>query len=141
MKIQRLNPLARVPTRATPGDAGADLYSIEEVWLYPGTRLLVDTGIAIELPEGHVGYICPRSGLAWACGITVLNSPGVIDSGYRGSIKVQLINTSKATEHVISVGDRIAQLIIQKVELPEFEAAEELNASVRGQNGHGSSGT
>lgn len=139
MKIQLKHPLAKIPTRATPGDAGADLYSVEEVWMSPGERHLIDTGVALEIPAGHVGYVCPRSGLAAKFGVTVLNAPGVVDSGYRGPIKVNLINLSYATQ-VISPGDRIAQLIIQKIEPLEFEVVAELEESIRGVNGHGSSG-
>src|SRR4051812_3912089 len=96
MKIRLLNDKAKIPTRSTPWDAGADLYSVEDRTIYPGKRALVCTGIAIELPDGYVAYICPRSGLAWSYGITVLNAPGVIDSGYRGEIMVNLINLAES---------------------------------------------
>lgn len=139
MKIQLMSPLAQVPTRAHPWDAGADLYSIENGMLYPGQRMLFDTGVAIELPPGQVAYVCPRSGLALRHGISIVNSPGVIDSGYRGTIKVNLINLGEDSAW-IQQQTRIAQLIVQPVHLPEFTVVEELTASARGINGHGSSG-
>jgi dUTP pyrophosphatase len=141
MKIRLLSDKAKVPTRATPWDAGADLYSVEDRTIYSGKRALVYTGVAIELPDGYVGYICPRSGLAWNYGITVLNAPGVIDSGYRGELMVNLINLAESPiPYDIKAGDKIAQLVIQQVAFPKFEIAESLSDSQRGAKGHGSSG-
>lgn len=141
MKIRLLNSNAKIPTRATPWDAGADLYSTEDRVIYPGSRALVSTGVAIELADGYVGYVCPRSGLAWNAGITVLNAPGVIDSGYRGEIMVNLINLGTTPiPYQIKQGDKIAQLVIQQVAFPSFEIAESLSSSQRGTKGHGSSG-
>lgn len=141
MKLRLLSDDAKIPTRATPWDAGADLYSVEDRTIYQGKRVLVRTGIALELADGYVGYVCPRSGLAWNHGITVLNAPGVIDSGYRGEIMVNLINLSDSPiPYEIKRGDKIAQLVIQQVAFPSFEIAESLSSSHRGSNGHGSSG-
>jgi dUTP pyrophosphatase len=141
MRIQLKHPLAKIPTRANPWDAGADLYATEYVKIPRGEWRLIDTGVAIELPDSYVGYICPRSGMAAKFGITVLNAPGVVDSGYRGTIKVALINHNHEYEYLgIESGDRIAQLVIQQVSFPDFQIAPNLNESVRGVNGHGSSG-
>lgn len=139
MKVQLRSKLAKVPTRANSWDAGADLYSIEEGWLNPGKRKLFDTGVAIELPTSYVGLVCPRSGLAVSAGISVINAPGVVDSGYRGTIKVNLINLGDQPYHV-SLMDKIAQLVIQQVIFPEFENSDSLSETDRGINGHGSSG-
>lgn len=139
MKIQLRHPLAKIPTRANPWDAGADLYSVESGYLHPGERKLFDTGVAIELPDSYVGYVCPRSGLAVRKGISIVNSPGVVDSGYRGTLLINLINLGQEA-HWVDVGDRIAQLIVQQVAFPEFVTADELSSSVRGANGWGSSG-
>lgn len=139
MKIQLKHPLAQIPTRANLWDAGSDLHSVEAASLEPGARKLVDTGVAIELPDSYVGFICPRSGLAHKQGITVLNAPGIIDSGYRGNIKINLINHSDSWQ-CIEVGDRIAQLVIQQCVFPDFVSVEQLNGSDRGEKGHGSSG-
>lgn len=139
MKIHLTSKLAKVPTRANPWDAGADLYSIENVFLVPGARQSINTGVAIELPDSYVGYVCPRSGLATKAGISIVNAPGIIDSGYRGEIKINLINLGQKA-YSISIGDRIAQLVVQQCIFPEFENAPKLGESVRGTNGHGSSG-
>jgi dUTP pyrophosphatase len=139
VKVKILNPNAQVPTYAKEGDAGADLYSVEDRVIYPGDRLLVGTGIAIELPRGHEAQIRPRSGLAYKKGITVLNSPGTIDEGYRGEIKVLLINHSEEP-FVIEQGMRIAQMVIKKFEQFEFPIVEELDSSERDAGGFGSSG-
>lgn len=139
MKIQLRHPQAKIPTRANPWDAGADLYSVESGYLLPGERKLFDTGVAIELPDSYVGYVCPRSGLAVKKGISIVNSPGVVDSGYRGTLLINLINLGEAN-HWVEVGDRIAQLIVQQVTFPEFVVSDELSSSVRGINGWGSSG-
>lgn len=141
MKIQLRHPLAKIPTRANPWDAGADLYATEYVKIPRGEWRLIDTGVAIELPDSYVAYVCPRSGMAVKFGLTILNSPGVIDSGYRGTIKVALINHNLEYEYLgIEPGDRVAQLVIQQVSFPEFKPVEELADSVRGTNGWGSSG-
>lgn len=128
-----------VPTYARVGDAGADLYANEDAIILSGNRALVKTGISIELPEGYVALVHPRSGLALKHGITVLNTPGTIDSGYRGEIGVILFNSSWSTFHVTK-GDRIAQLVIQKFETAEFEIVDVLNETERGEGGFGSSG-
>jgi len=128
-----------IPTYAKPGDAGADLVSARELIIGPGQTVLVPTGTAIELPEGYVGLIHPRSGLAANHGITVLNSPGTIDSGYRGEIAVILHNTSGRSVQ-ITIGMRIAQLVIQRFETAEFEQVDELSATERGDGGFGSTG-
>lgn len=141
MKIQLRHPLAKIPTRANPWDAGADLYAVERVRIPRGEWRLVDTGVAIELPDSYVGYMCPRSGLAVKYGLTLLNSPGVIDSGYRGTLKANIINHNMEREWIdIEPGDRIAQLIVQQVTFPEFVISNTLASSARGENGHGSSG-
>lgn len=131
-----------IPVYSHPGDAGLDLRSLTEVSLEGGKRELVRTGIALAIPPGYVGLVHPRSGLAHKFGITVLNTPGTIDSGYRGEVMVNLLNTS-AWNHVIEAGDRIAQLVFQKVEsvrMVEFESFEDLEATQRGDGGHGSTG-
>lgn len=140
IKLKKLSPDAIVPTYARDGDAGADLYSTESIELYPGEHRIVGTGIAIEVPVGFVGLIHPRSGLAAKQGITVLNTPGTIDAGYRGEIKVILINLDKYRPFKIEKGDRIAQLVLQQVAVSEFIEVEELSDSVRQDGGFGSSG-
>lgn len=139
VKIKKLHPSAAIPTYATAGDAGADLYSIDYGVLNPGERMMVRTGIAIEIPPGFVGLVHPRSGLAAKLGITIVNAPGTIDSGYRGEIIVNLLNTG-ATPYSLCIGDRIAQIIFQEVFQADFEEVEQLVASARGVNGHGSTG-
>ena len=134
-----------MPSRAHDGDAGVDLFSAQDVELAPGHRALVPTGLAVAIPHGMVGLVHPRSGLAARVGLSIVNSPGTIDAGYRGEIKVALINLDPAAPIVIRRGDRIAQLIVQRVELPElvevasFDEAG-LAETSRGQGGHGSSG-
>ncbi len=134
-----------MPSRAHDGDAGVDLYSAVDVELAPGQRQLVPTGIAVAIPYGMVGLVHPRSGLAARLGLSIVNAPGTIDAGYRGEIKVALINLDPRTPIVIRRGDRIAQLLVQRVELPElvevssFDEAGLANTS-RGEGGHGSSG-
>ena len=139
LNIQRLHPDAILPTRAHPDDAGLDLYAAEQIGIPVLGRNLVNTGIAVAIPPGHVGYITPRSGLAHSNGITVLNAPGTIDAGYTGEIRVNLINHGQAP-YVITPGQRIAQLVIHKVELPELMEVDELEASQRGNQGFGSTG-
>ena len=139
LKIKKLSDDAILPSYAKPGDAGMDLYSIEEVEFMPGYRALVNTGIAIELPEGYEAQIRPRSGLSLKKGITVLNSPGTIDSGYRGTLGVILINLSQKYYRV-NKGERIAQMVINKVESMKIEEVEELSETERSSGGFGSTG-
>ena len=128
-----------VPAYAHPGDAGADMHAAEAVTLEPGQRALVGTGVAIALPDGFAAFVHPRSGLAAKHGITIVNAPGTVDAGYRGEIKVNLLNTG-AEPHRIEVGDRIAQLVVQRVERVRFVEVERLPGSDRGERGHGSTG-
>jgi dUTP pyrophosphatase len=136
----RLDPGIPVPTRVHPGDAGVDLCTTEDVILEPGERVLVGTGIAIALPVGTVGLIHPRSGLAAKTGLSIVNTPGTIDAGYRGEIKVCLINHDPRTPIQLRRGDRIAQLVVQRVELVDFTEVDRLDESARGTGGYGSSG-
>lgn len=138
--VRLLDPDLPLPAYAHPGDAGADLVSAEHVRLAPGERRLVHTGVAIALPDGYVGLVHPRSGLAARLGVTVLNAPGTVDAGYRGEILVNLINHDRVTPVVINRGDRIAQLIVQRVERAAFRPVDELPDTVRGAGGHGSTG-
>ena len=139
--IIRLIDDATIPVYAKPGDAGADLVAAESVVLDAGGgRALISTGVAIAIPEGFAGFVQPRSGLALKHGITCLNTPGLIDSGYRGELKVLLINTDPNETFEINKGERIAQLVIQKVEECNFQEVEELPVSERGETGFGSSG-
>jgi len=138
--IKILNPKATVPGHAYgDGDAGVDLTSVDEITLMPGERALVSTGIAVAIPKGYGGFVQPRSGLAARHGITLTNSPGLIDSNYRGEIRIIIQNTG-GQEFPIHVGDRIAQLVVMAVEHTEFEPVEELPDSDRGEGGFGSSG-
>ncbi|GAA3625277.1 dUTP diphosphatase [Microbacterium awajiense] len=129
-----------VPLYAHPGDAGADLTAAEAVRLEPGRRALVGTGVRIALPDGYVAFVVPRSGLAARHGITIVNSPGTVDAGYRGEIKVSLLNTDPEEAFEIAEGDRIAQLIVMPVPRVEFIEVDELPDSVRGEGGFGSTG-
>jgi dUTP pyrophosphatase len=129
-----------VPAYAHPGDAGADLVAAEDVRLEPGERALVGTGVRIGLPEGYAAFVVPRSGLAAKHGITVVNSPGTVDAGYRGEIKVTLLNTDAREAYDIVRGDRIAQLIVMPVPRARFIPVDELPDSVRGEGGFGSTG-
>ena len=138
--VRRLDPDLPLPTYAHPGDAGADLVAAEDVELAAGERRLVRTGVALALPDGFVGLVHPRSGLAARLGVTLLNAPGTVDSGYRGEILVNLINHDPAATVKISRGDRIAQLLVQRVERAVFTAVDELPETVRGAGGHGSTG-
>lgn len=138
--VRRLHPDARLPLYATQGDAGADLTSVAQVTLAPGERALVPTGIALALPPGTVGLVHPRSGLAARHGITVLNAPGTIDSGYRGEVHVNLVNLDPRESFTVQVGDRIAQLVVQHYVHATFEVADSLPESDRGETGHGSTG-
>ena len=141
IKIQLLDPEIALPTRAHAGDAGADLCATEEITLEPGQRAVVGTGIAIALPEGTVGLVHPRSGLAARQGLSIVNSPGTIDAQYRGEIKVCLINLDRVSPIEITRGMRIAQLVIQRVELVDFVEVEQLDETARGSSGYGSTGT
>ncbi|WP_268921358.1 dUTP diphosphatase [Serinibacter arcticus] len=129
-----------VPAYAHPGDAGADLTSAVDVVLEPGDRALVPTGVAIALPDGYVGLVHPRSGLAAKAGVTVLNAPGTIDAGYRGEIKVILLNTDRSAAVRIARGDRIAQLLVQQVATARFDVVPALGEAARGDGGFGSTG-
>lgn len=140
LAIRRLRDDAVIPRQAYPGDAGFDLSAAERHELGPGERAMVGTGLAVEIPEGYAGFVQPRSGLAANHGITVLNTPGLIDSGYRGEVKVILLNTDREETFVVEPGMRIAQLVIQAVEHVELVEADELATSERGARGHGSSG-
>jgi dUTP pyrophosphatase len=137
--VRRLRPDALLPERAYPGDAGFDLAACERVELAPGERSLVRTGLAVAVPEGYAGFVQPRSGLAASHGISIVNTPGLVDSGYRGELKVTLLNTDRHESFVVSPGMRIAQLVI--VPLPDVELVEvdELPESERGVRGFGSS--
>ncbi|MGI8571318.1 MAG: dUTP diphosphatase [Solirubrobacteraceae bacterium] len=141
LRVLRLDERALIPTRAYPGDAGFDLHAVESAALAPGERTSIGTGIALEIPVGHAGLVLPRSGLAARHGITVVNAPGLIDAGYRGEIRVLLLNTDGDATFEVSPGDRIAQLVVIRVETPQLEQFEELAASERGAGGFGSSGT
>ena len=134
------NTEATIPQNAKPGDAGVDLCSSEVATIFPGERALIGTGVAIAIPEGYAGFVQPRSGLAIKNGIGVLNTPGLIDSGYRGEIKVILLNTDKSNAFNINVGDRIAQLVIQRVENVNFLQIETLDETERGDGGFGHTG-
>jgi dUTP pyrophosphatase len=139
--VMRLDPDLPLPTYAREGDAGADLRASEDVELAPGGgRALVPTGVAIALPAGYAGFVQPRSGLALAHGVTCLDTPGLIDAGYRGELKVLLINTDPTKPFLVRRGERIAQLVIQRVAQAHFEAVEELSDSERGDAGFGSTG-
>ena len=141
LEIQRLREDARVPDRAYDGDAGLDLAACDEVRLGPGERALVGTGLAVAIPEGYAGFVQPRSGLAARHGITVVNSPGLIDSGYRGEIKVVLLNTDREKTFVAEPGERIAQLVVLPVPEVAVREVDELPGSERGVRGFGSSQT
>jgi dUTP pyrophosphatase len=138
--IQRLDPELAVPAYSHPGDAGADLVTTSDVTLKPGERALVGTGIAIALQDGYAAFVHPRSGLAAKHGVTLVNAPGTVDAGYRGEIKVCLINTDTSAEITLRRGDRIAQLVIQRVEKARFVEVATLPGSARGEGGHGSTG-
>jgi dUTP pyrophosphatase len=138
--ITRLDEAIPLPAYARPGDAGADLFAAEDIDLAPGERALVRTGIAIALPDGYAGFVHPRSGLAAKHGVTLVNAPGTIDAGYRGEIKVILLNTDPARAVSLRRGDRIAQLVVQRVENVTFREVPALPDSARGDNGFGSTG-
>ena len=141
LAIRRLRDDAVVPERAYEGDAGLDLAACERLELGPGERAVVGTGLAVAIPEGFAGFVQPRSGLADRNGITIVNSPGLIDSGYRGELKVILHNTDRTDPFVIEPGMRIAQLVVLPVPEVELLEVDELPATERGVRGHGSSGS
>ena len=140
VQLKMLDPGLEPPSYAHPGDAGADLRAREDAVLQPGERKLVPTGVAIALPEGFVALIHPRSGLATKHGLTIVNAPGTVDAGYRGEISVTLLNTDASQAIELRRGDRIAQMVIQRVEHAQFIPVNELDGSVRGTGGFGSTG-
>jgi dUTP pyrophosphatase len=140
LPVRRLDPGLPLPAYAHPGDAGADLCAAEEVVLPPGGRATVGTGLAVAVPDGHAAFVHPRSGLASRHGITVVNAPGTIDAGYRGEVRVVLLNTDPAEPFTVHRGDRIAQLVVQPVTRVRFLDADELPPSPRGGDGFGSTG-
>ncbi|MGB8002652.1 MAG: dUTP diphosphatase [Gaiellaceae bacterium] len=139
LPIQRLRDDAVVPQRAYAGDAGLDLSACERVELAPGERALVGTGLAVAIPEGYAGFVQPRSGLAAKHGLTVVNSPGLVDSGYRGELRVVLLNTDASEPFTVEPGMRIAQLVVLPIPAFELVEVDELPASERGARGFGSS--
>ena len=139
LPFRRIRPDAQVPTRAYAGDAGIDLAACERVELPPGERALVSTGLAVAIPEGYAGYVQPRSGLATKHGISIVNTPGLVDSGYRGELLVNLLNTDPREPFVVEPGMRIAQLVVLAVPEVEPVEVEDLPASERGDRGFGSS--
>ncbi len=141
LPVLRLDPRARLPTRAYPGDAGLDLYALEAVVLEPGARAPVRTGIAIEIPHGRAGLVLPRSGLAARHGLALVNAPGLIDAGYRGELVVLLLNTDRMQRCELAAGDRIAQLVLVDVWAPVVTEVESLGGSARDTGGFGSSGS
>jgi dUTP pyrophosphatase len=140
LEFSLLRPEARAPSRAHEGDAGYDLHAAEAAVLEPGGRASVGTGVAIALPDGCAGLVLPRSGLALRHGIALVNAPGLIDAGYRGELRVLLLNTDRSEAFGVSVGDRIAQLVVVRHEAPSLVEVESLDESARGAGGFGSSG-
>ncbi|MEX2105942.1 MAG: dUTP diphosphatase [Solirubrobacterales bacterium] len=140
LRVAKLTDAAVLPGRAHEGDAGLDLYACEAAHIGPGERWSVGTGIAVEIPAGHAGLVLPRSGLAREHGIALVNAPGLIDSGYRGEVRVLLLNTDPAETFRVGPGDRIAQLVLMPVAIAEPVEAAELSDSARGDGGFGSSG-
>lgn len=141
LRVMRLDAEAQLPSRAHPGDAGLDLHAVEAAVLEPGERASIGTGIAVEIPTGHAGLVLPRSGLAARHGISVVNAPGLIDAGYRGEVRVLLLNTDPREPFEVVPGARIAQLVVIAVELAVAVDMESLEASERGAGGFGSSGS
>ena len=139
LPVKRLREGAVLPSRAYDGDAGLDLAASERVELGPGERAVVGTGLAVAIPPGHAGFVQPRSGLAAKHGISVVNSPGLVDSGYRGELRVVLLNTDPREAFVVEPGMRIAQLVVLPVAVPELREVDELPESERGERGFGSS--
>lgn len=139
LEVQRLSPTASLPSRAHASDAGLDLYADEDTFIGSGSRNLVGTGVAVAIPDGYVGLVCPRSGMAHQYGITVLNAPGVVDAGYNGEVKVNLVNHSRQAVS-IERGMKIAQLVITRAYNFEVTEVDSLEATERGDAGHGSTG-
>ena len=140
LQLKKLDASLPTPRYAHEGDAGLDIYAAEDVTLQPGQRAMVPTGIAIAIPQGYAGFVQPRSGLAAKQGITIVNTPGLIDSGYRGEVKVIALNTDSANTVQLKRGERIAQLVIQAVPVVTLEEVDELGSTERGSGGFGSSG-
>ncbi len=140
VRLHRLDPDLPEPGYAHPGDAGADLYARVPVTLEPGERASVPTGVAIALPSGYAAFVHPRSGLAARLGVTTLNGPGTVDAGYRGEVLVTLVNTDRSRVAHLARGDRIAQLVVQRVARARFVTVDRLPGSERGEGGHGSTG-
>ena len=140
LPVAKLNDQAVLPSRAHEGDAGLDLHACEAAHIGPGERWSVGTGVAVEIPEGHAGMVLPRSGLAKKHGIALVNAPGLIDSGYRGELRVLLLNTDPAETFRVEPGDRIAQLVLTPIATPDVVETQALSESVRGEGGFGSSG-
>ena len=138
--LRRLDPDLPVPTYAHDGDAGADLHAATDVTIAPGERTLVPTGLALAIPDGYVGLVHPRSGLAARHGVTIVNAPGTVDAGYRGEVLVNLVNLDPRETFTVRRGDRIAQLVVQEVARAEFIEVDSLEDTSRGDTGHGSSG-
>ncbi len=138
--IRRLDPGLPLPAYALPGDAGADLRTAVDVELAPGERAVLPTGIAVAMPEGYAAFVHPRSGLAARYGVSLVNTPGTIDSGYRGEIKIIVVNLDRSSPVAFARGDRVAQLVFQRVERARFTEVDELPGSERGEGGHGSTG-
>jgi dUTP pyrophosphatase len=140
VRVRRLDPGLPLPSYARPGDAGLDLFSAEDVSLKPGERTAIPTGLAVEIPDGHAGFVHARSGRALREGLALVNAPGLIDSGYRGEIKVIVVNLDPADVVHVERGDKIAQLVVQPVVSVELEEVDDLEASERGAGGFGSTG-
>jgi dUTP pyrophosphatase len=140
LEFTRLSEAARAPGRAHDGDAGYDLHAAEPASIGPGERASVGTGVAVAIPAGHAGLVLPRSGLAARHGIALVNAPGLIDAGYRGELRVLLLNTDRLEAFEVAVGDRIAQLVLVRHAAPELVEVEALGESVRGEGGFGSTG-
>jgi dUTP pyrophosphatase len=138
--VRRLDPTLPLPRYAHPGDAGADLVTTQDVTLQPGERAVVGTGIALALPAGFAAFVHPRSGLAARLGVSIVNTPGTVDAGYRGEIRVVLVNHDPRTAVSLHRGDRIAQLVIQRVERAQFVVVDTLPGSARAEGGYGSTG-
>lgn len=141
LRFRKLRDDAIVPTQAHAGDAGSDLYAVEGAVLQPGARARIATGIAVAIPEGHAGLVLPRSGLAHSHGITLTNTPGLIDSGYRGELQVLMLNTDRIQPYEVKPGDRIAQLVLVPFTAPEWAEVAEFDETTRGEGGFGSSGS
>jgi dUTP pyrophosphatase len=140
LPVTKLKENAQLPSRAHEGDAGLDLYACEEGHIGPGERWSIGTGVGVEIPEGHAGLVLPRSGLARDHGIALVNAPGLIDSGYRGELRVLLLNTDPAETFRVEPGDRIAQLVLTPIVIADVAETQTLSESLRGEGGFGSSG-